>query len=85
MKQRGQRKIKVGKVVSNKMDKTITIALERRIQHPLYKKYLTKRSKIYGEDSENQCRIGDMVKVIETRPLSKLKRWRLLEIMERAK
>lgn len=85
MKERGQRKIRVGTVVSNKMDKTITVVVERKVQHPLYKKFIKKRKKIYADDSKNQCNIGDVVKVVETRPLSKLKNWRLLEIVERVK
>jgi small subunit ribosomal protein S17 len=82
---RGQRKIQQGRVVSDRMDKTIVVTVERIIQHPLYKKHIRRRSKLYAQDEKNTCRIGDTVRVIETRPLSKTKRWRLLEIVERAK
>lgn len=79
------RKILVGTVVSNKMEKTIVVRIERRKLHPLYKKYITRSKKIKAHDKGNLCRIGDLVKVIESRPLSKEKRWRLLEILEKAK
>ncbi|MFQ6112604.1 MAG: 30S ribosomal protein S17 [bacterium] len=85
MKNRGVRKSKVGKVVSNKMDKSIVVAVERLVKHPLYKKYFRKTSKFMAHDEENQCQIGDVVKIMETRPLSKLKRWRLVEVIEKAK
>jgi small subunit ribosomal protein S17 len=78
-------KTMVGTVVSNKMQKTIVVRIERRKLHPLYKKYITRTKKIKAHDGANQCQIGDIVKVIECRPLSKDKRWRLLEIMEKAK
>ncbi len=83
--QRGIRKTKIGKVVSNKMDKSIVVAVERLVRHPLYRKYFKKTSKFMAHDEENQCQIGDVVKIMETRPLSKLKRWRLVEIIEKAK
>ena len=79
------RKTRVGKVVSNKMDKTIVVAIEDRVQHPLYKKIMGRTYKLKAHDEQNQCNIGDKVKVMETRPLSKDKRWRLVEIIEKAK
>jgi small subunit ribosomal protein S17 len=79
------RKTLVGTVVSNKMEKTIVVRIERRKLHPLYKKYITRSKKIKAHDEGNLCQIGDRVKVIESRPLSKEKRWRLLEILEKAK
>ena len=79
------RKTRVGKVVSNKMDKTVVVAIEDRVQHPLYKKIMGRTYKLKAHDELNQCNIGDKVKVMETRPLSKDKRWRLVEIIEKAK
>ena len=79
------RKTLVGTVVSNKMEKTIVIRIERRKLHPLYKKYITRTKKIKAHDEGNLCEIGDLVKVIESRPLSKDKRWSLLEVLEKAK
>ena len=79
------RKTRVGKVVSNKMDKTIVVAIEDRVQHPLYKKIMGRTYKLKAHDELNQCNIGDKVKVMETRPLSKDKRWRLVETIEKAK
>ena len=79
------RKTRVGKVVSNKMDKTIVVAIEDRVQHTLYKKIVGRTYKQKAHDEQNQCNIGDKVKVMETRPLSKDKRWRLVEIIEEAK
>lgn len=73
-----------GKVVSDKMDKTITVLIERRVKHPVYGKYLTRSSKIHAHDENNECKIGDLVTVSETRPLSKSKTWKLLGIVERA-
>ena len=73
-----------GKVVSNKMDKTITVLVERRVKHPVYGKYITRSSKIHAHDESNQCGIGDTVTVAETRPLSKTKTWKLLEVVETA-
>jgi small subunit ribosomal protein S17 len=84
-KERGLRKVRVGRVVSDRMDKTVVIAVERLIQHPLYKKYIRRTLKLYAHDKNNECKIGDVVRVVETRPLSKLKRWRVAEILERAK
>lgn len=85
MEKRNLRKTRIGVVVSNKMDKTITIAIERRIPHPIYKKYFKKTTKLMVHDEKRECNIGDKVKVMETRPLSKNKRWRLVEIVEKAK
>ena len=83
--ERNLRKTRVGKVVSNKMDKTIVVQLTTRVKHPLYGKYIQQTSKIKAHDEENACGIGDTVRVMETRPLSKEKRWRLVEIVEKAK
>jgi small subunit ribosomal protein S17 len=85
MEQRGLRKTRLGIVISNKMDKTITVAIERKVPHPIYKKYFKKTSKLMAHDEKGECHIGDKVKIMETRPLSKNKRWRLLEIVEKAK
>ncbi|MDR0906301.1 MAG: 30S ribosomal protein S17 [Oscillospiraceae bacterium] len=79
------RKTRVGKVVSDKMDKTIVVAVEDRVAHPLYKKIIKRTYKLKAHDEENSCGIGDRVRVMETRPLSKDKRWRLVEIIEKAK
>ncbi len=83
--ERNLRKTRTGKVVSNKMDKTIVVAIENHVKHPLYKKIVKKTYKLKAHDEKNECNIGDTVKVMETRPLSKDKRWRLVEIIERAK
>ena len=85
MEERNLRKTRVGKVVSDKMDKTIVIAVEDHVKHPLYKKIVKRTYKLKAHDEQNECKIGDTVKVMETRPLSKDKRWRLVEIMEKAK
>ena len=85
MEQRGLRKTRVGIVVSDKMDKTITIAIERKVPHPIYKKYFKKTTKLMAHDEKSECHVGDKVKIMETRPLSKSKRWRLVEIVEKAK
>ena len=82
---RGMRKTRTGVVVSDKMDKTIVVAIRTRVKHPLYGKILNRTSKIKAHDEENQCGIGDTVKIMETRPLSKEKHWRLVEIIEKAK
>ena len=82
--ERNLRKTRVGKVVSDKMDKTIVVAIEDRVKHPLYGKIEKRTVKLKAHDEENQCGIGDTVKVMETRPLSKDKRWRLVEIIEKA-
>ena len=83
--ERNLRKQRTGKVVSNKMDKTIVVAIENRVKHPLYKKVVKSTYKLKAHDENNECNIGDTVKVMETRPLSKDKRWKLVEIVERAK
>ena len=83
--ERNLRKTRVGKVVSNKMDKTIVVAIEDHVKHPLYKKIVKRTYKLKAHDEENTCHIRDTVKVMETRPLSKDKRWRLFEVVERAK
>lgn len=85
MEQRNFRKEKVGKVVSNKMEKSITVAVERKVKHAMYGKFMKKTKKFMAHDETNQCGIGDIVKISETRPLSKNKRWRLVEILEKAK
>ena len=85
MEERNLRKVRVGKVVSDKMDKTIVVAVEDHVKHPLYKKIVKRTYKLQAHDENNECNIGDTVKVMETRPLSKNKRWRLVEIMENAK
>ena len=85
MEERNLRKTRVGKVVSDKMDKTIVVAVEDHVKHPLYKKIVKRTYKLKAHDDQNECRVGDTVKVMETRPLSKDKRWRLVEIMEKAK
>ena len=82
---RGRRKTRVGKVVSDKMDKTIVVAIAKNKKHPLYNKVVKTTYKLKAHDEENTCKIGDTVKVAETRPLSKDKRWRLVEVVERAK
>ena len=81
---RALRKVRVGKVVSNKMDKTIVVAIEDNVRHPKYGKIIKRTVKISAHDELNQCNIGDKVSVMETRPLSKTKRWRLIEIVEKA-
>ena len=83
--ERNLRKTRTGKVVSDKMDKTIVVAVENHVKHPLYKKYVKKTYKLKAHDENNECNIGDTVKVMETRPLSKDKRWRLVEVVEKAK
>ncbi|MCI8691802.1 MAG: 30S ribosomal protein S17 [Lachnospiraceae bacterium] len=83
--ERNLRKVRTGKVASNKMDKTIVVAIEERVKHPLYKKVVKRTYKLKAHDEKNECNIGDTVRVMETRPLSKEKRWRLVEIVERAK
>jgi small subunit ribosomal protein S17 len=84
-KERGHRKVRVGRVVSEKMNKTVVVAIERFVMHPLYKKYIRRTSKIYAHDEKNDAHEGDLVRVIETRPISKLKRWRVQAIIERAR
>ena len=82
---RNLRKTRVGVVSSNKMDKTITVNVERKIKHPLYGKFLKKTTKFHAHDEKNECSIGDTVKIMEARPMSKTKRWRLVEVVEKVK
>jgi small subunit ribosomal protein S17 len=82
---RGTRKTRVGRVVSDKMQKTVVVAIERRVPHPVYGKMVTRTRKLKAHDEENSAKTGDLVRIAETRPLSKDKRWRLVEIVERAK
>jgi small subunit ribosomal protein S17 len=85
MEQRNLRKVRIGKVVSDKMDKSITLTVDRKVKHPLYGKFVQKTTKLMAHDENNECGIGDTVKVMETRPLSKNKCWRLIEIVAKAK
>ena len=85
MEERNLRKVRTGKVVSDKMDKTIVVAVEDHVKHPLYKKIVKRTYKLKAHDENNECNVGDTVRVMETRPLSKDKRWRLGEIVEKAK
>lgn len=85
MEERNLRKERIGVVASNKMDKTIVVVIERRTKHPIYGKFVKKSTRFFAHDEENTCNIGDTVRIMETRPLSKNKRWRLVEIIERAK
>jgi small subunit ribosomal protein S17 len=82
--ERKKRKTKVGWVVSNRMQKTIVVAIDRLLRHPRYNRVIKRTSKLYAHDEKNQCQIGDKVKVMETKPLSKLKRWRVVEVLEKA-
>lgn len=82
---RADRKVRIGKVISNKMDKTIVVAIERLVKHEMYGKYIKRTAKFKAHDEENACSIGDKVKIMETRPLSSQKRWRLIEIVEKAR
>ena len=84
MKERGLRKRRVGTVVSNKMDKTVTVEVERLVSHPIYKKFIRRKAKYHAHDEKNECRMGDRVLLVECRPLSKSKRWRVKEIVRRA-
>jgi len=81
---RGQRKIRMGRVVSDKMDKTVVVELERRFPHPIYRRIVRRTNRIKVHDERNECRVGDVIRVMETRPLSKEKRWRLLEVVRKA-
>lgn len=85
MPQRNLRKVRTGVVSSNKMDKTITVKIERKVKHPLYGKFVKKSKGFHAHDEKNEANVGDVVKIMETRPLSKTKRWRLVEVVERAK
>jgi small subunit ribosomal protein S17 len=83
--ERNLRKTKTGVVTSNKMDKSITVNVERKVKHPLYGKFVKKSTKFHAHDEKNECSIGDTVKIMETRPISKTKRWRLVEVIEKVK
>lgn len=85
METRNLRKTRIGVVSSNKMDKTITVAVERKVKHPIYGKFVKKTTKFHAHDDKNECSVGDTVKIMETRPLSKTKRWRLVEVVEKVK
>jgi small subunit ribosomal protein S17 len=85
MEKRSLRKTRIGTVVSNKMQKSITVAIERQVAHPIYKKYFKKTTKLMAHDEKQECNIGDVVKIMETRPLSKRKNWRLVQVVEKAK
>jgi small subunit ribosomal protein S17 len=85
VKQRGRRKVRVGVVVSDAMDKTVLVRVDRKVRHPLYKKTVARSSKLAAHDENNEAHVGDTVRVMETRPLSKTKRWRIVEVVERAK
>ena len=82
---RGKRKTRIGKVVSDKMDKTIVVTIETLVRHPLYKKIIKRTTKFKAHDENNECKVGDKVLIMETRPISKDKRWRLVEVLEKAK
>ena len=84
-KKRGLRKVRIGEVTSDKMDKTAVIAVEHLVKHPVYKKYIRRTSKFKAHDPSNECQAGDVVRIIETRPLSKTKRWRVTDIIEKVK
>jgi small subunit ribosomal protein S17 len=85
MTERNLRKTRIGVVSSNKMAKTITVAVERKVKHPIYGKFVKKTTRFHAHDEKNECAVGDLVKIMESRPLSKTKRWRLVEIVEKAK
>ncbi|NML23073.1 30S ribosomal protein S17 [Pseudoflavitalea sp. G-6-1-2] len=85
MTERNLRKTKTGIVTSNKMVKTITVAVERKVKHPIYGKFVKKTTKFHAHDEKDECTVGDVVRIMETRPLSKTKRWRLVEVIEKAK
>jgi small subunit ribosomal protein S17 len=82
--QKGRRQVKVGRVVSNKMDKTVVVAVENTVTHRLYHRYMKKTKKFHAHDEENRCNVGDVVEIVSSRPLSKTKRWRVREIVKRA-
>ncbi|MFO7652633.1 MAG: 30S ribosomal protein S17 [Candidatus Krumholzibacteriia bacterium] len=85
MNERNLRAVRIGQVVSDKMDKTVVVKISRRFPHPLYKRIITRTSKLVAHDEANECKVGDVVKLMSTRPLSRTKRWRVAEILERAK
>ena len=85
MVERNLRKVRTGVVTSNKMEKTITVAVERKVKHPIYGKFVKKTTKFHAHDEKDECSVGDLVKIMESRPLSKTKRWRLVEVLEKVK
>jgi small subunit ribosomal protein S17 len=85
MSERNLRKTRIGVVSSNKMAKTITVAVERKVKHPIYGKFVKKTTRFHAHDEKNECTVGDVVRIMESRPLSKTKRWRLVEVIEKAK
>ncbi|HRN97783.1 MAG TPA: 30S ribosomal protein S17 [Flavobacterium sp.] len=85
MQERNLRKTRLGFVTSNKMEKTITVIVERKVKHPIYGKFVKKTTKFHAHDEKNECSVGDLVMIMETRPLSKTKRWRLVEVVEKVK
>ena len=85
MVERNLRKTRIGVVKSNKMDKTVTVAVERKVKHPIYGKFVKKTTSFHAHDEKNECTVGDVVRIMESRPLSKTKRWRLVEVVEKAK
>jgi small subunit ribosomal protein S17 len=85
MRRSGRRKVRIGVVTSDKMDKSIIVTVERYVKHPLYKRYVRRRTRLVAHDENNECKAGDQVRIMETRPLSKTKRWRLTEIVRKAK
>ena len=85
MAERNLRKTKIGVVTSNRMEKTVTVEIERKVKHPMYGKFVKKTTKFHAHDEKNECGIGDVVKIMEARPLSKTKHWRLVEVVEKAK
>lgn len=85
MSERNLRKTRTGTVASNKMDKTVIVTVERRVKHPIYGKFVKKTTRFHAHDEKNECTVGDTVRIMETRPLSKTKRWRLVEVLEKAK
>ena len=85
MAERNLRKTKIGVVTSNRMEKTVTVAIETKVKHPIYGKFVKKTTKFHAHDDKNECAIGDTVRIMESRPLSKTKRWRMVEIVEKAK
>lgn len=85
METRALRKTRVGVVVKNQMDKSVTVSIERKVAHPIYKKYFKKTTNLMVHDEKNECNVGDVVKIMETRPVSKNKKWRVVEVVEKAK
>jgi len=85
MSERNLRKTRIGLVTSNRMNKTVTVTVERKVKHPIYGKFVKKTTKFHAHDEKNECTVGDLVRIMETRPMSKTKRWRLVEVLEKAK